>query len=119
MKKVTLILMTALFITCGCSSKIECKTEDKTEGRESISTLKIYYKEDTVNEVVVDIKYENQNVAKEMCDFYKKNASVINNNTVKCSKNSVTFKEYKYSENNKITKEEAIKYYESLNYTCE
>lgn len=115
MKKTMFLLSLIVLITAGCSKKIECTLEDKTEGKESTTTVSIYYKDDIVNDILVKIEYSSEDAAKEMCDFYKNNSKAINNKSVKCSKNKIKFKEY----SNSVSKENAISYYESLNYSCE
>lgn len=112
MKKILSILVMILLVS-GCVNKIECSKEEESDGVKVISKVSIKLKDDFANDINLTLKYDNEDVAKSMCEVFNKDENV------KCSSKEIEFNNYQNNiSDSLLTKEEVISYFELNGYKC-
>ena len=108
-----LVLIT-IFLISGCSTnKVNCVYENTAENNKYTIEVKLEFNKDEYKDSIAFITYEDEKLAKSMCDVFK---TTNDSENVSCKEKVITIKKYYSASNN--NKEDVIKSFEDRGYTC-
>ena len=120
MKK-TILLFTILTLITGCGKRknevLNCTFENKQDNSEFITEVKAEIKENKVINAEATMKYNDKNLAKNMCDILK--VAEDSKDNLKCDDYNIYIKNYHKSiSQNEISKDEFLEYMDNQNFVC-
>ena len=124
MKKI-IILTLAIVLLSGCGPKKEAKKEtlncffqNTSEGSEFKTDIAVNVENDIVKYAKATMTYEDKNLAKTMCDIFKKSDDASDD--LKCGDNFIIIDNYHKSiSSEELSKTDFLKYMESQQFICE
>lgn len=114
MKKVLLSLMMC-FLLVGCGNTLKCTMTEEGEGT---STYKYKFKDGKVVKATMEMKFEDKEAAKDMCEMFKEAQDEDNSTKVKCSGSKITLTTEDESLFEDETREELKEEHEEDGYKC-
>ena len=124
MKK-ALILLTTLTLLVGCEVKdkkndsISCSFKNTDEDVEFTTNVDISTEDDIVKSATYTMDFEDESLSTFMCNITKQTTNV-NSEDLVCSNKSIVINNYqKTVSEDKMTKDDFIKYLEDQKFVCE